>query len=71
MKDWVVFVIVGAIYIATLTVLVRPNSKLMSTDPNTGHTYLTNIFNAFDDLVRGSLGESFDSNTKKWVPASK
>lgn len=71
MKDWVVFVIVGAIYIATLTVLVRPNSKLMSVDPTTNHTYLTNIFNAFDDLVRGSLGESFDSKSNKWVPASK
>jgi hypothetical protein len=69
MKDWVVLVIVGSIYIATLTVLVRPNSKLMSTDPSTGHTYLTNIFNAFDDLVRGSLGQSYDSKSNKWVPS--
>lgn len=71
MKDYIVFVIVGVLYLATLTMLVKPNSKLMSTDPNTNHTYLENIFNAFDDLVRGSLGESFDTNTNKWVPASK
>lgn len=71
MKDWAVIIIVGVLYLATLMSLVRPNSKLMSTDPTTGHTYLTNIFNAFDDLVRGSLGESYDASSNSWTPASK
>jgi hypothetical protein len=57
MKDYAVFIIVGVLYLATIMSLVRPNSKLLQTDPNTNHTYLTNVFNAFDDLVRGAVGK--------------
>jgi hypothetical protein len=63
MKDSIVLVIVGAIYIATITALVRPNSK--------GPQLVNNVLSSFSDLVRGSLGYSYDTSNKKWVPPSK
>lgn len=48
MKESTVIVIAGAIYIATLMMLVRPNSK--------GPEIINSIFNTFTDLVKGTTG---------------
>jgi hypothetical protein len=56
------FFIVGILYLATLYVLVRPNSN--------GPTIINNLFSAFTDLVRGVSGQTFDSSTNTWKAAS-
>lgn len=63
MKDYLVLIIVGAIYLATITALVRPGSK--------GSQLVQNVFNAFDDLVRGAAGYSWDNSSNSWVAPSK
>jgi hypothetical protein len=48
----------GAIYLAIIYVLVRPNSK--------GPTIIDNVFTALSDLVRGVTGQTYNSATGKW-----
>jgi hypothetical protein len=59
MKDNVFFLVAATIYGAILYMLVRPGSN--------GPTLVNNIFNALSDLVRGSIGYSWDSKTGKWT----
>lgn len=63
MKDYIVFVIVGALYLGTIYALVRPGSK--------GPTLVKTIFSAFDDLVRGAAGYSYDKSSNTWTAPSK
>jgi hypothetical protein len=60
MRDSAVTFIAGAIYLAILYMLVRPGSN--------GPTIINNIFSTLSDLVRGSVGYTFDSSTGKWTP---
>jgi hypothetical protein len=62
MKDNVIFVIVGAIYVACLYTLVRPGSK--------GTQLVGTIGTTMSDLVRGVSGETYSSNTQKWSVGS-
>lgn len=62
MRENIGFFLVGILYLSTLYVLVRPNSK--------GPAIINNMFSAFADLVRGVSGETFDSSTNKWSAAS-
>jgi hypothetical protein len=57
-KEIVFWVVAATIYGAILYMLVRPGSN--------GPTLVNNIFNALSDLVRGSVGYSWDTNSKKW-----
>lgn len=63
MKDYLVFVIVGALYLATVYALVRPGSK--------GNDLVKDIFAAFDDLVRGAAGYSYDKKSNAWSAPAK
>lgn len=58
MRDSITFVIIGAIYLATLYVLVRPNS--------TGPQIIQNVLATFGDLVRGVAGQTYNSQTGQW-----
>ena len=58
MTDKIGFYIVGAVYIAILFTLVRPNSK--------GPQIVQNIFSTFTDLVRGVAGQTYDSTSNTW-----
>lgn len=60
MSDAVGAFIAGILILATIYVLVRPGSK--------GPTIVNSIFNALSDLVRGSVGFTFDSQTGNWNP---
>jgi hypothetical protein len=48
MKDSAWAIVIGAIYIAIVMMLVRPNSK--------GPAIINTIFAALSDLVKGSTG---------------
>lgn len=50
--------IAATFYIAIIYVLVRPNSK--------GPVIVTSVANAFSDLVRGTIGYTFDPKTGQW-----
>ena len=50
----------GILILATIYVLVRPGSK--------GPTIVNSIFSTLSDLVRGSVGYTFDTSTEKWNP---
>jgi hypothetical protein len=55
-----VFTFVGAIiYLAILYMLVRPGSN--------GPVIISNIFGALSDLVRGSVGYTYDSTNGSWT----
>jgi len=58
-KDMVFTLIAAVFYLGILYILVRPNSK--------GPTIINNIFNAFSDLIRGSIGYTYDSTSGKWT----
>lgn len=58
MSDNVFTFIAAIIYIAILYMLVRPGSN--------GPTIVNNIFSALSDLVRGSIGYTYDTQTGKW-----
>jgi hypothetical protein len=62
MRDKLGFFIVAILYLSTLYVLVRPNSK--------GPGIVNNLFSAFTDLVRGVSGQTFDSSNNTWKAAS-
>lgn len=57
-KDAIFTWIAAVFYIAIVYILVRPSSK--------GPAIVTNVFNAFSDLIRGSIGYTYDSSTGKW-----
>lgn len=58
-----IFWLVGAVmYLGILYALVRPGSK--------GPDLVNNIFNTLADLIRGSAGYSYDTNTNKWTAPS-
>jgi len=54
-----IFTLVAAIfYIAIIYMLVRPSSA--------GPSIVNTVSSAFADLVRGSVGYTFNSTTGKW-----
>jgi len=57
-KDAVFTFVAAIIYLAVIYTLVRPGSK--------GPTIVNNVFNALTDLVRGSIGYTYDSQTGSW-----
>ena len=57
-KDMVFYLVAATIYGAILYMLVRPGSK--------GPDLVNNVFNALSDLVRGSVGYTWDTTSKKW-----
>jgi hypothetical protein len=58
-KDMIFTLIAAMFYVAIIFMLVRPSSK--------GPTIVNNVFNAFSDLIRGSVGYTYDSSTGKWA----
>jgi hypothetical protein len=58
-KDQIFTLIAAVFYLGILYLLVRPTSK--------GPTIVNNIFNAFSDLIRGSIGYTYDSTTGSWT----
>jgi hypothetical protein len=58
-KEIIFFMVAATIYGAVLYMLVRPGSN--------GPQLVNNIFNALSDLVRGSVGYSYDASTGKWA----
>jgi hypothetical protein len=62
MRENIAFFLVGVLYLSTVYVLVKPNSK--------GPTIVNNLFSAFADLVRGVSGETYNSSSNTWSPAS-
>lgn len=59
MKDGIFFFIGAVIYLAILYMLVRPGSN--------GPTIVNSIFSALSDLVRGSVGYTYDSSSGSWT----
>ncbi len=59
MKDSAFSFIAAIIYLAILYMLVRPGSK--------GPTIINTVFSALSDLVRGSVGYTYDSSTGDWT----
>lgn len=59
MKDLAFWFVAASIYGAILYMLVRPGSN--------GPVLVTNVLNNLSDLVRGSIGYTWDSTNKKWV----
>lgn len=57
-KDRIFTLIAAVFYIAIIYVLVRPGSN--------GPTIVTNIFDAFSDLVRGTVGYTYDTSSNSW-----
>jgi hypothetical protein len=62
MTDKIAFFIVGILYLSTVYVLVRPNSK--------GPAIINTLFSTFADLVRGVSGETYNTSSNTWSPAS-
>jgi uncharacterized membrane protein len=61
MRDKIGMWLAGLLYLATLYVLVRPNSK--------GPALVGTVLGTFADLVRGVSGQTYDSSTNKWSAA--
>lgn len=57
-KDQVFTLIAAVFYIAIIYVLVRPGSA--------GPNIVTSILGAFSDLVRGTVGYTYDSSSGEW-----
>lgn len=57
-REAVVAFIAAIIYLAILYALVRPGSS--------GPTLVNKIFGTFSDLVRGTLGYTWDATNNKW-----
>lgn len=54
-----IFTLIAAVfYIAIIYVLVRPNSK--------GPAIVNTMFGAFSDLVRGTIGYTYNASTGQW-----
>jgi hypothetical protein len=62
MRENIGFFLVGILYISTIYVLVRPNSK--------GPAIVNSLFSTFADLVRGVSGETYNSSSNTWSAAS-
>lgn len=58
-KDLAFWFVAATIYGAILYMLVRPGSN--------GPVLVTNVLNNLSDLVRGSIGYTWDGTNKKWV----
>jgi len=58
MKEQLGMFLIGVIYLSTLYMLVRPNSK--------GPEIIGNIFTTFTDLVRGVAGQTYNPATGQW-----
>jgi hypothetical protein len=57
-KDTVFTFVAAIIYLAILYMLVRPSSK--------GPELVKNISGALSDLIRGSVGYTYDPKNQKW-----
>jgi hypothetical protein len=57
-RDTVFTFVAAIIYLAILYMLVRPNSK--------GPTLVKNITSALSDLIRGSVGYTYDPKNQQW-----
>jgi hypothetical protein len=60
MSDTFVAFFAGILILATIYVLVRPGS--------TGPVIVNSVLSTLTDLVRGSIGYTFDSQSGKWTP---
>lgn len=58
MKDSLFTLIAAVIYLAIIYTLVRPGSK--------GPTIVNNVFNALSDLIKGSIGYTYDAKSGSW-----
>lgn len=58
MKDRIFFFVAAVIYVAILYMLVRPGSK--------GTDLVKTVSSALSDLVRGTIGYTWDSSNQKW-----
>lgn len=59
-KDQIFTWIAAFFYLAILYILVRPGSA--------GPNIVTNVLGAFADLVRGTVGYTYDPNSNQWSP---
>lgn len=57
-KDSIFSLIAAVFYVAIIYMLVRPSSM--------GPNIINQVSSAFADLVRGSIGYTYDSSTGKW-----
>jgi hypothetical protein len=57
-KDMVFTLIAAVFYIAIIYVLVRPSSQ--------GPSIIESVFGAFADLVRGTVGYTYDPSSGQW-----
>ena len=57
-RDAVFTFIAAIIYLAVIYTLVRPGSN--------GPVIVNNVFNALSDLVKGSIGYTYNSSTGSW-----
>jgi hypothetical protein len=57
-KDQIFTLIAAVFYVAIIYVLVRPGSN--------GPTIVTSISGAFADLVRGTIGYTYDPTSGQW-----
>lgn len=57
-KEAIFSLIAAIFYLAILYILVRPNSS--------GPTVVTGILDAFSDLVRGTVGYTYNSSSQSW-----
>lgn len=57
-RDMVFTLIAAIFYLAILYLLVRPSSN--------GPSIINTIFTSFSDLVRGTIGYTYDNSTGEW-----
>ena len=57
-KDMIFTLIAAVFYIAIIYVLVRPSSK--------GPAIVNSVSSAFADLIRGTIGYTYDPNSNAW-----
>jgi hypothetical protein len=60
--DKIGYFIAAIIYLAILYTLVRPNSN--------GPTIIENLLSTMSDLVRGTVGYTYNTSTKSWETPS-
>jgi hypothetical protein len=56
--DKIGYFVAAIIYLAILYTLVRPNSN--------GPTIIENLFSTMTDLVRGTVGYTYNTSSKSW-----
>jgi len=61
-SDKVATILVGVLYLATLYVLVKPNSQ--------GPALVNTVLTTFSDLVRGVSGQTYNTQTQLWQTGS-